>query len=73
MIIEYQFNFGDYLYLKTDPDQKRRMVITVLANCSGGVQYQCVCGTETTWHHFAELSLEKDQLIALNSDKKPKI
>jgi hypothetical protein len=28
MIIENKFNFGDIVYLKTDPDQRARIVTT---------------------------------------------
>jgi hypothetical protein len=62
MIIENKFNFGDIVYLKTDPDQRARIVTTFSVGVHS-MLYELSCGTITSWHRDFEISTEKDVLI----------
>jgi hypothetical protein len=57
MIIKCQYNLGDFVYLKTDADQKKRMVKQICVS-NKGIECNLVCGTENTWHSEFEISAE---------------
>lgn len=61
-----QFKIGDYVYLKTDVDQYKRIITgyTVRDN-SEKVVYLLSLGTEETSHYYCEISNEKNVLITL--------
>ena len=61
MILESKYNFGDTLYLKTDEEQKRRLLTDININLNG-VRYGLCCGTSLTWHYEIEISEEKNVL-----------
>ena len=61
-----KFKIGDYVYLKTDIDQYKRLVTgyTVRPNV---VIYNLRLGSEETTHYELEISAEVDMLLkALN-------
>ena len=60
MIIVTEYDLGDIVYLKTDEDQKARMICSI--NIKPGLQvlYSLECGTESTIHYEIEMSKEKD-------------
>lgn len=62
MVIENKFNFGDIVYLKTDPDQRPRIVTTFSVGVSS-ILYELSCGTITSWHRDFEMTAEKDVLL----------
>ena len=55
-IIEYEY--GDLVYLKTDPEQLQRM-ITGYTNRNGHITYELSLGIQTSWHVGIEISTEK--------------
>jgi hypothetical protein len=63
MILDLEFNIGDSVYLKTDEDQKRR-IITGLYVTQNEIIYYLTCGTEETKHYDFELSYNK--LLTIN-------
>jgi hypothetical protein len=62
MLIQSKFEFFQLVYLKTDSDQRQRMV-TRLSVTPNGTTYELSCGTQTSWHFAEEISEEKDILI----------
>lgn len=68
MIVEVKHEFGDTLYIKTDPDQRPRQFVGFTRR-PGGMQF-CLafCGTET-WVYDVEVSDERDVLFKLVNDK----
>jgi hypothetical protein len=63
MFIENQFNLGDAVYIKTDADQKKRMVIGILIRPSG-ILYELNCGDRSSYHYQMEISDTKDILLS---------
>jgi hypothetical protein len=62
MVIDNKFEFGQIVYIKTDQDQKPRMVVAMLVR-PGYVEYQLNCGTDWSWQPEFVISEEKNVLI----------
>lgn len=62
MVIENKFNFGDVVYLKTDPEQRPRIVTTFSVGATS-ILYELSSGTITSWHRDFEITYEKDVLL----------
>jgi len=60
-VIEFAFDMGQEVFLKTDREQYPRM-ITGYKVSPGGITYEVSCGTLTSWHYDFELSIEKNIL-----------
>lgn len=60
-VLECEFEISQIVYLKTDEQQKKRIVRQILFN-NLGVDYLLSCGTEQTWHSEFEISLEQNIL-----------
>ncbi len=63
MIINNKFQIEDIVYLKTDADQKQRIVTALLVRPGGSYSYELSCGTEAKWFYEFEISAEKDFII----------
>lgn len=61
MVIENKFNFGDLVYLSTDPEQKQR-IVTAICVRPGFIEYQLGVGDQYSWHQDFVISIEKDVL-----------
>lgn len=59
MIIDNKFNIGDIVYLKTDMEQRERMV-TCISIRPTGISYAISCDTEESWHYDIELSTVRE-------------
>lgn len=59
MNIKTEFSLGDLVYLKTDTDQKQRMV-TKISITPAGIYYDINCGVEDSSHYSLEMTTEKD-------------
>tara|TARA_B110000971_G_C19634720_1_gene330764 strand:+ start:274 stop:459 length:186 start_codon:yes stop_codon:yes gene_type:complete len=57
-IIENDFEIGEEVYLKTDPDQNFRIVTGFLIR-KNGITYELSCGIENTWHYDYEINKNK--------------
>lgn len=57
MLVESLYNFGDILYLKTDEEQKPRMLTSMII-MPLSILYELSCGTQTTKHYEVEFSKE---------------
>lgn len=58
IILDSKFNVGDIVYLRTDTEQKERIVTGVQLNPNGLI-YRLVCEVTETWHYDFEISPEK--------------
>jgi hypothetical protein len=61
MIIDNEYEIGDSVYLKTDTEQKRRMV-TGLFILPNTLQYRLSCESTESYHYSIEISSEKSYL-----------
>lgn len=50
---------GKIVYLKTDPDQLKRVCTCKLTYLDNHVEYEVKCGNEQSYHFETELSLER--------------
>lgn len=57
-----KYDFGDLVYLITDPEQLQRMVVGVRIRSSGSIVYLLACGTQETDHTDTEISTECDMV-----------
>lgn len=56
---------GEFVFLKTDPDQLERMVQAYYVG-NGFYQYILTCGTEQTNHFEFEVTTHRNVLLGLN-------
>lgn len=65
--IDMAFEIGDQVYLKTDIDQRPRIVVGIILRESGHL-YQLVQGTIISDHYTMEISKEVNVLIKSTND-----
>lgn len=58
MVLDNQYQLGDLVYLKTDPDNHKRMVSAIKVGLDGGIIYTLSMGTQETLHYELEISGE---------------
>lgn len=58
------YSIGNLVYLKTDPEQKERIVIEITIS-EGSISYNLACGVNSSWHFSCEIAEEKDELKKL--------
>ena len=63
-VINNQFEIGQAVYLKTDDDQRKRLVIAYLVYKEGELMYKLICGIIVSDHYEFEISVEKDLISA---------
>ena len=66
MKVNFKYDFGDIVYLRTDPDQCQRMVIGCKFQPEGKL-FLLGLGNECTWHYEIEISSERNILITTNN------
>jgi hypothetical protein len=66
MVIENKYNLGDIVYLKTDPDQLRRIVTAIVVG-PNGLLYDLSIGGGGSQHYDIEISVEKDILFTISN------
>ena len=67
MKINNEFEFGDIVYLKTDTDQRPRIVMAMEIYLGGEILYKVGCGTIHSYHYAMELSKDRDILMTTNN------
>jgi hypothetical protein len=68
MKIENKFDIGQIVYLKTDEDQKPRMVTELKISANRGIMYALSAGASDTYHYAIEIS-ETKNIIELLTGK----
>lgn len=63
MRIDNKFSISDFVYLVTDPDQKKR-IVTSIQILEKSLMYRVVFDTHETWHYEFELSSERNVILA---------
>lgn len=64
MRIDTKYDIGEHVYLKTDIDQKQRMIVEINIKPLGLV-YRLMCGVEGIWHYDIEFTKEKNVLMSV--------
>lgn len=62
--MKIRYELGDEVYLKTDEEQRIRMV-TGIKISNGGVVYYLNQGINESCHYDIEISIEKNKLMCL--------
>lgn len=63
--INVEYNIGEIVYLKTDTEQRERMVSSIKVFNDGNILYYLCCGTNETTHFEIEISAKKNILKTL--------
>jgi hypothetical protein len=63
MVLDNKFELQQTVYLKTDPDQRGRIVTQINVRV-GGLLCELQCGASGSWHYDFEITEEKDVLKA---------
>lgn len=61
-IVNFAFDFGDEVYMKADPEQRKRL-ITAMSCRPIGIAYECT-GMDVKWCYDFELTTEKNTVTA---------
>jgi hypothetical protein len=69
--IESEFELGQEVYLKTDEDQKKRLIVQISISLKG-INYNLMCGTVSSWHFDFEISTEANILTKMDVNKNAK-
>jgi hypothetical protein len=67
MLTDTIYNIGDIIYLKTDSQQKERIVTGFMIR-QNHISYNINCGTEESWHYDFEMTIEKDVLKSVTQE-----
>lgn len=62
MVIHNVFDLGQIVYLKTDVEQKRRIVTRTFISQTG-IMYDLGCGNNDSIHYECEISAEVNILV----------
>jgi hypothetical protein len=63
MVIDNKYELTQTVYLKTDPDQRQRIITQINVRVNGLI-YELTCGSSGSWHYEFEITAEKDVLQA---------
>ena len=68
IILEYniEFQIGQIVYLKTDNQQKDRMIIGIHLKPNANVVYVLACGSDESYHYGIEIDDVRDVVKATN-------
>lgn len=60
IILNNNFDFGEIVYLKTDPEQLPRIITAIMSCADGGMLYKVNQGEIGNWQYEIELSREEN-------------
>jgi hypothetical protein len=58
VIIETPYNFGDVVFIKTDEEQKERMITEICVKSPSLLVFQLTHGVTCSWHYEYEFETE---------------
>ena len=64
IVLDTEYDFGDIVYVLTDPEQKPRLVTAICLRPQGYIQYELCCGDSYTWHIGTVLCRNKNVLLS---------
>ncbi len=62
-----EFSIEQTVYLKTDKEQRPRLVTGITLRPFGSVSYALTEGTFESWHYGFEMSAERDLILATSN------
>jgi hypothetical protein len=65
-VVNHKFEIGDEVYLKTDEEQRKRIVVAIKLFKGGELLYDLTQGVITSLHYDFELSPERDQVLKMD-------
>ena len=66
MLVDSKYKIGGVVYLKTDIDQRKRLVTGINIR-SAGIVYLLSCGVEESYHYDFEITEDVNVLITSNN------
>lgn len=63
MIIDNKFDLKEFVYIKTDPDQLKRIITAIIVCPDNSYLYECTLGAAATKHYDFELATEPDMSL----------
>lgn len=60
-----KYGMGEIVYLKTDDDNRPRIITKVNFNVNGNIWYCLAYKESESWHYDIEISTEKNQFMCL--------
>lgn len=63
LIGKIKFDIGQIVYLKTDTEQRERIVLGMNIK-PGGIYYSLGCGVDESWHYDFEITTQRDIIKA---------
>jgi hypothetical protein len=67
LILKHKFDFGQLVYIKTDPNQMAVQIVEIAFHVGGTVMYSVGCNGTYTDVYEAELTDEIDTLMKVTS------
>jgi hypothetical protein len=67
IVIDNKYELGEIVYLITDEDQRKRVVISIFVTPENCIMYEVQNGINFSRHYDFELSREMDQVLKTNS------
>lgn len=61
MIITTDYDLGDIVFLKTDEEQRERMITEMCVKSSNFLMYQLTLGNSCSWH--SDIEFEKEMSL----------
>lgn len=65
MVIKNKFDIEDIVYLTTDGEQVKRMIVSITVN-KYDLIYELAYGAHTSKHYDFEISINKNVLVSTN-------
>lgn len=65
LVTKAKYELGQRVFLSTDVDQRERIVVGILIRQTG-LQFELICGNQSSWHYDFEIAIEKDMVKAIN-------
>jgi len=66
-LYSYKYDLGEEVYLRTDPDQRKRIITGWLINMNNTITYRLACGIEDSYHFENEIA-EKETSNSVGKD-----
>lgn len=63
MFINNLFTHDELVQLKTDDEQKKRIVTAIVIRKNGAIEYQLACGVESSGHTEGEIEKYNEQEV----------